>query len=516
MKKSLQSNEGLKTVIRFFYFVVSIAFISEIHAQSNAALINLDSTRQIIRGFGAANILPWRDDMTTDQINTAFGTGDGQIGFTILRLRVPNQQNEFNLNVPTSQIAYSMGVTIIASPWSPPAWMKSNDTTVGGRLNDTSYASYAAHLKSFVNYMASNGVPIYAVSVQNEPDVHVGYESCDWNAGELLKFVKENAASIGTNIIVPESAHFDKSLSDPILNDPAAAVNVSIIGGHIYGGGLENYPLAESKGKEIWMTEYLNLDISWAANLGTGKEINDCMNAGMSAYIWWYIVRFYGPIDEDGNVSKRGYVMSQYARFIRPGFFRVNATANPQANVYVTAYKDSSKIVIVAINNNLSTVEQTFTLQKEGGVNAALFIPYVTSETKNCLQGSNINLNNNSLTVVLDASSITTFVSEATPDAVEHLDIPKIFSLSQNYPNPFNPTTTIKYSLIKPSFVKLDIYNLVGRKVKTLINSYQSAGEHFIVWSATNDLNNTVPSGVYFYQMDAGNVHLQKKMILIR
>lgn len=511
MKRNLQNSKDLKNAVCFFYLILSAAFVSEVYAQSNAAVINLDSTHQIIRGFGAANILPWRPDMTTDEINKAFGTGDGQIGFTILRLRVPSDTIEFNLNVPTAQAAYSKGVTIIASPWSPPAWMKSNDTIVGGRLNDISYASYATHLKSFVDYMADNDVPLYAISVQNEPDVHVGYESCDWNAGELLKFVKENAASIGTNIIAPESADFDKSLSDPILNDPAAAANVSIIGGHIYGGGLESYPLAESKGKEIWMTEFLDLDTAWAANLGTGKEINDCMNAGMSTYIWWYIVRFYGPIAEDGSVSKRGYVMSQYARFVRPGFLRVDATANPQPDVYLTAYKDDSKIVVVVINNSTSTTEQIFTLQKQSGVRATEFTPYVTSQTKNCERKSNIALNNNRFSAILDASSITTFVSVETPDAVERLSAPKTYSLSQNYPNPFNPTTNFEFQIAGFRLVTLKVYDVLGREVATLVNEKKPAGTYTITFDASG-----LASGVYLYRLQAGNFSATNKFLLLK
>ncbi len=377
-------------------------------ALSNAAIVYLDSLRQVIRGFGAANILLWRPDMTADEINKAFGTDEGQIGLTILRLRIPPEANEFSFNIRTAQAAYSRGVKIIASPWSPPARMKTNNNIVGGRLRESSYADYAAHLKSFADFMASNNVPLYAISIQNEPDVQVTYESCDWNAAEMLKFVKENAPSIGTDIIVPESFNFNHTISDAILNDSTAASHVAIIGGHIYGGGLRGYPLAERKGKGIWMTEHLDTNTSWTNILATGKEINDCMNAGMSAYIWWYIVRFYGPILEDGNVSKRGYVMSQYARFVRPGFFRVSATANPRTNIYVTAYKSGDKVVIVALNSGRSAIDQTFTIRH--GATAA-FAPYVTSSTKNCVQGSDITVSNRSFTATLEQSSVTTFVS---------------------------------------------------------------------------------------------------------
>ncbi|MBN2356873.1 T9SS type A sorting domain-containing protein [candidate division KSB1 bacterium] len=384
-------------------------FTVDEYINPNAAYVFLDSLQQYISGFGAANILNWRPDMTADNINKAFGTDDGQIGLTILRLRIPPDANGFAANVRTARAAYARGVTIIASPWSPPARMKTNNNLVGGRLCETAYADYAAHLKSFADYMACNGAPLFAISIQNEPDVKVTYESCDWNAAEMLKFVRENAPDIGTLIIAPESFNFNQALSDPILNDSTAASHVAIIGGHIYGGGLCSYPLAQSKGKEIWMTEHLDTDTSWVKVLATGKEINDCMFAGMNAYIWWYIVRFYGPIKEDGRVSKRGYVMSQFARFMRPGYFRVFATQRPQYRVYVTAYQGDSKVVIVVINLNTQPVEQTFVL-KAGYT--SIFRPYVTSIEENAQEKADIATCAGKLRVMLPPSSVTTFVSQ--------------------------------------------------------------------------------------------------------
>jgi glucuronoarabinoxylan endo-1,4-beta-xylanase len=370
-----------------------------------------DSVQQIIRGFGAANIIPWRPDMTTNEVNTAFGMGTGQLGFSILRLRVPYTDNvsEFSANIPSAKLAESLGAIVFATPWTPPPAMKSNNNIVGGTLNDTSYVSYAAHLKSFADYMANNGAPLYAISVQNEPDANVTYESCSWDATQFLNFMKYNASAIGTPVMMPESESFVHTLSDATLNDSAAAANVSMIGGHIYGGGLTTYPLAVSKGKEIWMTEHLVNDTTWSGFMGTAKEINDCMNAGMSAYVWWYIIRFYGPINENGIVTKRGYIMSQYAKFIRPGFYKIYCNANPQRNIYITSYKDStSKIVTVVLNLSSSPVYQTISVN---GGNMSTFTQYTTSATKNCENGSDVPAVNGSFTVKLDASSITTFIS---------------------------------------------------------------------------------------------------------
>ena len=372
------------------------------------AVVYRDSVQQYIRGFGGANILPWRPDMTAADVDKCFGSGPGQIGMTILRLRVPNSSSEFAPQVATAQRAIANGAIVMASPWSPPAWMKSNNNIVGGYLNDTSYASFALHLKSFVDFMWSNGAPLYGISVQNEPDITVTYESCDWDSAQMRKFVRNNASVIGTRIIVPESFQFRRPISDAILNDSVAAGNVAIIGGHIYGGGLAPYPLAVSKGKELWMTEHLILDTMWTDALGTGKEINDCMNAGMSAYLWWYIKRFYGPLSESGNITKRGYVMSQFARFVRPGFTRVAATPITRYNIDVSAYTRDSTIVIVALNRGANAVTQSFVLRNG---NAGVFARYVTSATKNCMQESDVAVRTNSFIVTLDAQSISTFVS---------------------------------------------------------------------------------------------------------
>jgi len=506
----------------FFILLLSFIFSTNVYAQ-NTAVVDLDSTHQVIRGFGAANILPWRDTMTTEEINTAFDTGDGQIGFSILRLRVPYQQSEFSVNVSNAPAAHTLGVTLIASPWSPPPEMKTNDSIVYGELEEEYYDDFAAHLDSFVNYMAGNDAPIYAISVQNEPDVgDVGYESCDWNASQMVTFMEENASSIGTRIMAPESYHFSRPMSDPILNDAEACANLDIVAGHIYGGGLAPYPLAEEKGKEIWMTEYLinsgsppadlDIDIGWTGAMLTAQSINDCMNANMSAYVWWYIVRYYGPIADGtyatkGDVTKKGYVMSQFARFIRPGYLRVQCDDNPQSYVYASAYRNStlSKVVIVAINTASFARNQTFAFQ-DGDVE--IFTPYVTSETKNCSEETSILVTNDSLDVTLDARSVTTFVSG---EIVMVDEDPLSFKLYQNYPNPFNRSTRIDFEVPEKSFVSLVVHNLLGQEVAVIAEKEFSTGMHSVTFDASHLAN-----GIYFYTLRAGGLIDTKKTLIIR
>jgi glucuronoarabinoxylan endo-1,4-beta-xylanase len=383
---------------------------------ADSVTVNLNSPRQVIRGFGAANIVGWRADMTAEEVQMAFGTGAGQLGFTILRLRIPPDSTQFDIDVPSAKLAYSMGARIIASPWTPPARMKSSDSTVGGMLDTNYYGAYAAHLKAFADHMSSNGVPLYAVSVQNEPDVYtVNYECCFWSAAQFVSFMKNNAPSVGVPVFMPESMNFNHSLSDASLNDPAAATNIAFIGGHLYGVTPSRYSFALSEGKEVWMTEYLDTNTTWSSAFATAKSMNDCMNADMSAYIWWYIVRFYGPIDDGerggkaGAITKRGYVMSQFARFVRPGFYRVDVTPNSQANVSISAYKNEDKVVIVALNRGSTSVSQPFNIPNAAVVS---FTPYVTSSSKNCVRGNDIPVSNSGFKATLDPSSVTTFVSD--------------------------------------------------------------------------------------------------------
>jgi hypothetical protein len=95
-------------------------------------------------------------------------------------------------------------------------------------------------------------------------------------------------------------------------------------------------------------------------------------------------------------------------------------------------------------------------------------------------------------------------------------NVPTMFFLADNYPNPFNPTTTINYSIPNDTDVSLSIYNVKGQKVTTLVNGNQIAGSYNAVWNGTDDKNNKVSSGIYFYKITAGEKTEMKKMVLMK
>ena len=93
---------------------------------------------------------------------------------------------------------------------------------------------------------------------------------------------------------------------------------------------------------------------------------------------------------------------------------------------------------------------------------------------------------------------------------------PNEFSLNQNYPNPFNPTTQIKYDLPSDSYVNISIYDVMGRKIKSLFNNNQTSGYHSLRWDATNDIGEGVSAGMYIYTIQAGEYRSTKKMVLLK
>jgi hypothetical protein len=93
---------------------------------------------------------------------------------------------------------------------------------------------------------------------------------------------------------------------------------------------------------------------------------------------------------------------------------------------------------------------------------------------------------------------------------------PSGFTLFQNHPNPFNQTTKIEFTLAKSGFVSLNIYDILGRKVRTLVSQHVSSGHKSVLWDGKDNSGNDVASGIYFYRVRAGNLSETKKLVLLK
>ena len=121
---------------------------------------------------------------------------------------------------------------------------------------------------------------------------------------------------------------------------------------------------------------------------------------------------------------------------------------------------------------------------------------------------------------IVDLASIwkTAWINAGNPTLSfnNEQSIPNVYLFDQNYPNPFNPITTLKYNLPEQSIVNIFIYDLLGREVRTLVNTAQDAGFKSVIWDATNDFGKPVSAGVYLYKIQAGEFVQTRKMVLLK
>ncbi len=119
-------------------------------------------------------------------------------------------------------------------------------------------------------------------------------------------------------------------------------------------------------------------------------------------------------------------------------------------------------------------------------------------------------------TVYFDDITIERVSGTTAIQPVAGNDLPKVYELSNNYPNPFNPSTMIQYAVPRASNVSLVIYNVLGQKIRTLVDEPQNAGRFTVSWDGRDNFGRVVGSGVYFYRLNAGETSLVKKMLMLK
>ena len=409
---------------------------------AGTALIDFGAAEQTIDGFGGSEA--WSGPMASATINELYGTAAGDLALTIMRVRIaPATWTSSTQTADTSQwtaelgnasAAQALGATIFASPWTPPPSMKIDNAsrsngTESGILNPASYANFAAYLKAYVTYATSQGVNLYAVSMQNEPDWDpMTYESCLWTAGQfdtwLASYGSVPTAGTSVKLMMPESFSFSPAMSATALNDPTAEPNIGIIAGHLYGASPTFPTLAKSMNKEVWETEHYlnsvnasNTATSWSTSIGdalaVAEEIHTAMTLGeYNAYNWWWFVNSNdnqptGLIDSSNNPTYFGLGMEHFSRFVRPGYMRYSATSNPVSGVYLSAYAGNGHQVIVVINANTTAVSLPIQIDNQ---TITSLTPYQTTSSASVAAQTAITVAGNSFTASVPPQSITTYV----------------------------------------------------------------------------------------------------------
>lgn len=387
------------------------------YAKVASAVFDTSVKYQYVEGFGG--MYPpkgWVSDPINEQdIRKMFGDGDGQLGYNILRLMIYDTQSNWDYEVDNAKIAQSLGATIFACPWYCPIEYGEIKTDESGNeyriLHKEHWADYANHIVKYINHIQGKGLNLHAVSVQNEPDMHFTHWNEEGNGpAEIAGFVAQYGGLIrdtGVKLMSPEACGYQISYTDAVRNNASAWNNTDIIAGHLYQGFIANDPYndtwTESNAsklreyfsnnstkwnKQWWMTEHLFNEgengsntsewifLNWDYNLThLGKEIHTCMELNCSAYIYWYLKRFYGMLGDtdkrspvnSGEVTKNGYILSHYAKYAKKTERIDLKFITNQTNVEGTAYIDNSEKEITFVLLNYSDQPTTVELYKSNG-----------------------------------------------------------------------------------------------------------------------------------------------------
>ncbi len=385
-------------------------------------------TFQSIDGFGfaltggSAQLLTRMDAQhRADILQELFGTHGNAIGVSYLRVSIgssdmndhvftyddlPAGQKDIDLEkfslaqdradvIPVLKeiLAINPKIKILGSPWSAPSWMKTNENPKGGSLKPEYYDTYAQYFVKYIDGMKSEGIPIDAITIQNEPLNPKNTPSMVMQAADQAVFIKQSLgpafqkAGLKTKIIL-----YDHNCDVPeypltILNDPEARKYVDGSGFHLYGGEItaltkvhDAYP-----SKNLYFTEQMVVDGKDQASIQVSEPVASLIvgatrNWSRNVLLWNLAAdpenkphtdnggctECQGAITIDGNKVTRNsayYTAAHASRFVRPGSVRIQSSTPETLHNVAFRTLDGKNVLIVA---NRGSAAQTFQIRYRG------------------------------------------------------------------------------------------------------------------------------------------------------
>ena len=448
----------------FLSLFVLAALASASAAWAGTCTINATQTNQYIHCIGASSAWSGINGLGTELF--ADDNVNGHIGLQSLRARI-DPTNNFSPEVSTLVSAKAVNPNILfwATEWSPPAQYKANDNVDGGASNDTFLGAssgaansddtgLASYQVSFIQYCKNQGINLYALSVQNEPNFNPTYEACLWSAGQFDVYVKAfysalQSAGLSTKIMIPEPDNpGGMNLASTAMADSTAAPEIGIIASHAYGENLaplSSYGFSNVTNQEWWESEISGNTTDVPGALQEAGWIHTSLvDAGTNAFHYWWIQDLYSG----SSLDIKAFVLGNYSKFIRPGYYRMGATEVPSSGVSVSAFKNTNTsspqtIVFVAININGSSVNQTFTIS---GVNVTSVTPWVTNGSTNLVAQPAVAVSGGSFTYSLTPSSVTSFVGVVSGTVANTPTFTPVPPTATHTNTPVPPTATFTHT----------------------------------------------------------------------
>lgn len=414
-----------------------ISVIKVSHWDERQIAINWSDTRQIIDGFGAATagVNPQLSSALMDFFYT-----DRGIHLKFIRVEIWPDQTECEtglapgecvsspnatiskIDLANAQAAVARGALVWGAEWSPPSAMKSSllkgGLFTGGPAN---FAILADMQTSFVRLLTGTyGIPVYALSPQNEPDIKADYTSCTWTPRQIHDYVPylakalRNAGYGAVKIMIAEQSDWRNTYSATAMSDPNVAAIVGVLAAHGYSGCCTPLSWSNFTTQHVWETEVSDqgrYDGSMTSGLTYAREIHEALTAAnVNSWHYWSLSGILfkdneGLTDSSGNPAKRAYTLGNFSKFVLPGWTRVGVTNN--TGLLVSAYKGpNGGAAVVIVNSSLVASNQVVSVGTTMGTSVT---PWITSPDLSLAAQTQIAVLGGNFTYTLPPLSVTTF-----------------------------------------------------------------------------------------------------------
>lgn len=310
----------------------------------------------------------------SDRVFTYDDLPYGQIDTAMAQFSLEPEQKDL-IPLLKQILAINPNIKILGSPWTAPVWMKTKNSSIGGSLKSQYYAAYAKYFVKYIQGMQAAGIPIDAITIQNEPLYGGNNPSMIMTAAEQALFIKNylgpnfKANNINTKIIIYDHNADQTDYPITVMNDPDAKKYVAGSAFHLYGGTIDDlskvktaHPDKDLYFTEMWVGAPGNLanDLNWhLKNLIIGGTRNWCKNV-----IEWNLAsdpdenphtdggctQCLGAITLDGNQVTRNpayYIIAHASKFVRPGSVRIGSTLSTALPNVAFKTPDGKKVMIV-------------------------------------------------------------------------------------------------------------------------------------------------------------------------
>lgn len=436
-------------------FILMVLVKTVLLAQTIDPEFSLSKEYQVIDGFGAA-VPDWLYVYNLESSVADKAIND--LGMSILRVyphngfEPTNENNSpFNAELEKFNLSHS-GLTdqikvinnfasaglqkLILSVFSPPAWMKTNNSVDnGGELRDDMYNEFAEFYSAYVQHLnAQSLVDVYAISPENEPRWGQWYASCVYNPEQMRDIIKVLGArfendGLKVQIFAAEDLlTWFSEYAEVMMADSICRKYTDIVATHAYSDGISPSSISGAKGiwmnasslteannKSLWMTETSGYSEDWHAKDGPlvyAQLMHTALKYGkVSGWVWLTLNTGTGANEQEAlmvnKVPKKIYYVSKnFYRFIRPGAVQIHCVDNEDEQVLVTAYKhgEESRLTVVAINTGDSPKMLSLAMENK----PKEFAHYKTTATDNCIMAGI----QYATEVELSPYSVNTFVAE--------------------------------------------------------------------------------------------------------